>query len=103
MQRLEGSVYRPKGEKPETVRVECLNCGRRCKPRYETDWRRFESSGEVRSEYWYTGKILGYGVQGKFCTNVCAIRFGLRCARAGVKFEGLDTFRQRKGSDDAAA
>lgn len=90
------------GERPKSESHCCVNCGKRLDPHYETEWKRFDESGQVRSERWYTGRIQGYGVGGEFCTNVCAIRYGLRAARAGVRFKGYDVMRLAVWNPDAA-
>lgn len=83
-----------KGERPRAEDHFCVNCQKRLGPHYETEWKRCGTAGEIWSERWYTGKIHGYGVGGLFCTNVCAIRFGLRAARSGVQLP-LDVQRRR--------
>lgn len=91
-----------KGERPPAEEHLCVNCGKRLAPNYETEWRRFGEPGHIWSERWYTGKIRGYGVGGEFCTNVCALRYGLRAARAGVRFKGYDVERVAVWNPDAA-
>jgi hypothetical protein len=90
------NVSRPKGAKPAPETVYCVNCGRRLAPRYDFEWRRKERCDDdgkpigFDNEAWYTGKILGYGVDGIFCTGGCAERFGRRCVQAGVRLKDYD-------------
>lgn len=95
-------MAKTKGERPKAEEHLCLNCGKRLEPHYETGWKEFRVQGDTWRERWYTGKIHGYGVEGEFCTNVCAIRYGLRAARTGLRFKRLDVQRLRVWNPDAA-
>lgn len=91
------------GERPKTESKSCLNCGRRLRAMFETEWKRFDEPGHIWTECWYTGKILGYGIgDGLFCTTICAQRYGLRAAWAGVRFDALDPKRVKVGKKEKA-
>ncbi len=70
--------------------IHCANCGCKLRPNYETVWRQIQTENGLSGEFWYTGKIRSQGIGDTFCTNACAIRFGFRCVRAGVRLERYD-------------